>query len=46
VVGHAGQLDFAMQGLVAHAQQGAVGHAEAKTIGRNGGSHASRGITT
>jgi hypothetical protein len=30
VVGHAGQLDLAVQRLVAHAQQGAVGHAEAE----------------
>ena len=37
VVGHAGQLDLAVQRLVAHAQQGAVGHAEAKAVGGDGG---------
>src|SRR5258706_14035781 len=30
--GHAGELDFAMEGLVRHAQQGAVGSAEAKAV--------------
>jgi hypothetical protein len=37
VVGHAGQLDFAVQRLVAHAQQRAVGHAEAEAVGGDGG---------
>ena len=37
LVGHAGQLDLAVQRLVAHAQQGAVGHAEAEAVGRDGG---------
>ena len=37
VVGHAGQLDFAVQGFVAHTQQGAVGHAEAEAVGGDGG---------
>jgi len=37
MVGHARQLDLAMQGLVAHAQQGAVGHAEAEAVGGDGG---------
>ena len=33
VVGHAGEFDFAVQGLVAHAQQGALVHAKAKAVG-------------
>ncbi len=33
VVGHAGQFDFAVQRLVAHAQQGAVRHAKPEAIG-------------
>ena len=37
MIGHAGQFDFTMQRLVAHAEQGTVGHAEAETIGGNGG---------
>ena len=37
VVGHAGQLDFAMQRFVAHTQQGAIRYAESKTSGGNGG---------
>jgi hypothetical protein len=37
VVGHAGQLDLAVQRLVADAQQRAVGHAEAEAVGGNGG---------
>ena len=36
VVGHAGQLDLAVQRLVAHAQQRAVGHAEAEAVGGDG----------
>ena len=35
VVGHAGQLDLAVQRLVADAQQRAVGHAEAEAVGGN-----------
>src|SRR6185436_8155609 len=37
LVGHAGQLDLAMQGLVAHAQQGAIRDAEAEAVGGDGG---------
>jgi hypothetical protein len=37
MVGHAGQLDFAMQWFVAHAQQRAIGHPKAKAVGGNGG---------
>src|SRR5215471_8158472 len=32
LAGHAGELDFAMQGFVRDAQQRAVGHAEAKSV--------------
>ena len=35
MIGHAGQFDFAVQGLVAHAQQGAEGHPKAKAVGSN-----------
>src|SRR5258708_6848755 len=31
--GHAGELDFAMEGFIRHAQQRAVGYAEAKAVG-------------
>ena len=37
MIGHTGQLDFAVHRLIAHAQQGAVGHAKAQTVGRNRG---------
>ncbi len=37
VVGHARQLDLAVQRLVGHAQQRAVGHAEAEAVGGDGG---------
>ena len=37
MVGHAGQLDLAVQRLVAHAKQGAVGHPKTKAVGGNGG---------
>ena len=37
VVGHAGQLDLAMQWLVTHTQQGAVRHPKAEPVGGNGG---------
>ena len=37
MVGHAGQLDFAMPGLVAHAQKRAIRHPKPEAIGGDGG---------
>ena len=42
VVGHAGEFDFAVQGLVTHAQQGALVHAKAKAVGRYRGALSSK----
>ena len=36
LVGHAGQLDLAVQRLVAHAEQRAVGNAKAEAVGGDG----------